>query len=49
MESNYNKTKKTIRYKILRFIWVKGKRLSLWAGKKMVEMLRKAEKMTQEV
>jgi hypothetical protein len=42
MEDYYDKAKQTIRYKILLFIWVKGRRLSTWAGKKAVAILNKA-------
>ena len=39
-----DKVRKSIKYKILRWLWMYPKRLSLRAGIAMIEMLNKADK-----
>lgn len=38
-----DRAKATLKYKILRFIWVKAGAVSKWAGKEIIKMLNKAD------
>jgi len=38
-----DKAKKTLKYKVLRFIWLKSGDISKWAGKRIIKMLLKAD------
>jgi len=38
-----DKVKKTLKYKILRFIWVKAGNISRWAGKKLIKLVTTAD------
>ena len=39
-KKEYNRRKKTLRYRTLIFIWKKSHSLYLWAGRKAVAMLK---------
>ena len=40
----YITIKKTYRYRIYRFLWVYGRDISTWAGKKAIKLLKAGEK-----
>ena len=40
----YEKVKKTFKYRFYRFLWVKGRGISNWGGKKCIKMLEKEYK-----
>ena len=44
MSNAVEKVKASLRYKILRFIWIKSGDLSKWAGSTMVRLIVVAEK-----
>ena len=38
-----NKARNTIRYKILRLLWLYGQRVSHWAGLRMIDIIKSAD------
>ena len=37
----YEKIKKTFKYQFCRFLWVRGREISSWAGRKCIKILKK--------